>query len=59
MLDISDGPRILRHQIIHLFSVLMSLCDSLLLFNLLCLHWGKWVLVLPAHPRFAFVLSEV
>lgn len=59
MLDISDGPRNLKHQIIHLFSVLMSLCDLLLLFNFLCLHWEKWVLVLPAHPRSTFVLSEV
>lgn len=60
ILDNLEGPGNLRHQIIHLFNVLMSLCDLLLLHDALCVYWGDWVLVLlPVHPRSTFVLCEV
>lgn len=56
ILDILEGPGNLRHQTIHLFNVLMSLCDLLLLYNPPCVHWGTWVLV-PSGST--FVLCEV
>lgn len=59
ILDILEGPGNLRHQTIHLFNVLVSLCDLLLLYNPACVHWGTWVLVLPVHPGSTFVLCEV
>lgn len=59
ILDILEGPGNLRHQTIHLFTVLMSLCDLLLLYNPPGMHWGTWVLVLPIHPGSTFVLCEV
>lgn len=59
ILDNLEGPGHLRHQIIHLFTVLMSLCDLLVLYDPPCAHWGVWVLALPVHPRSTFVLCEV
>lgn len=54
ILDNMGGPGNVRHQIIHLHSVLTSPRDLLFLFTLFCPHQGKWVLALsalcPARP---------